>query len=395
MLSFEFASAARIQFGRGSLAGIGSAAAAFGTRALVICGSEPSRAARLLELLRAAGTEIAVKTVRGEPSFEAVRALLAEARPFDAQVVIGFGGGSVVDSAKAVSALLANPGDPLDYAELIGGGKSLVVPALPCIAIPTTAGTGSEVTRNAVLSSAESQVKVSLRSPTMLPRLALVDPELCMGLPAQVTASTGMDALTQLVEPFVCNRPNPLTDALCREGIRRAASALPRAVASGLDGDAREGMSLAALFSGLALANSRLGLVHGFAAPIGGVTGAAHGAICAALLPAVAAANIRAMREREPSNPGLARYAEVGLLLRAAREAAAGEAEPGAVPPEEAPLLLAELAKGIGIRGLSATGLGKGDFPAVIERAKVASSTQGNPIRLEDRELLEILERSY
>ncbi|MGO8692745.1 MAG: iron-containing alcohol dehydrogenase [Rectinemataceae bacterium] len=384
MQGFEFATASRVRFGRGAVGEAGKAAAAFGRRAVVVCGSDPAGAAFLLDLLRVEGVEAYAQPVRGEPSFGAVLRALEAARSFRAELVIGIGGGSVLDSAKALAALFANPGEILDYAEVIGSGRPLSAPSLPCIAVPTTAGTGSEVTRNAVLLSEEHAVKVSLRSPTMLPRLAIVDPELCLGLPPDVTASTGMDAMTQLIEPFVSNRANPLTDALCRDGIARAAGALPRAFENGRDLEAREDMSLAALFGGFALANARLGAVHGFAAPIGGAFRAPHGAICAAILPAVVAVNLRALRARDASNAALARYAEIAALVTGAKDA---EAEVGA----EA---LSRLASGLGIRGLGTWGIGAGDFPLLIERAKAASSMQGNPIRLEDDELAEILELS-
>ncbi|HET7839161.1 MAG TPA: iron-containing alcohol dehydrogenase [Rectinemataceae bacterium] len=248
-MNFEFATAARILFGPGSVREVGAAARAFGSRAFVLHGRDPGRARVLLDLLSAAGLVWEARAVAGEPSFEELAAALAQARAFGAELVLGFGGGSCIDAAKAVAALLANPGEILDYAEVIGAGKPLTAPSLPCIALPTTAGTGSEVTRNAVLSSAAHRVKVSLRSPTMLPRLAIVDPELARDLPPAATASTGMDALTQLIEPFVSRRANPLTDSLCRDGIGRAFACLPRAFRDGHDAAAREGMALASLES--------------------------------------------------------------------------------------------------------------------------------------------------
>ena len=205
--------------------------------------------------------------------------------------VIGFGGGAALDAAKAIAILMTNPGDVTDYLEIIGRGKTLTEPPVPCIAIPTTAGTGSEVTRNSVIASREERVKVSLRSPLMLPKVVVVDPELTYDLPPAITASTGVDALTQLIEPFVCSRANPLTDGLCQEGIERVARSLRRAFESAgrgeapADAAAREDMAVASLFGGLALANAGLGAVHGLAAPLGGMIGAPHGAVCAALLP--------------------------------------------------------------------------------------------------------------
>ena len=206
-------------------------------------------------------------------------------------------------------------GELLDYVEIIGRGQALTKPSAPFIAIPTTAGTGSEVTRNAVLASPEHRVKVSLRSPLMLARVALVDPELTYDLPPALTASTGLDALTQLIEPFVCLRANPMTDGLCVEGMRRAARSLRVAFTDGQNKSAREDMAVASLFGGLALANAGLGAVHGFAGPIGGMFPAPHGAVCAALLPHVMTANIRALRQRAPGSEALRRYDKVARLL--------------------------------------------------------------------------------
>jgi alcohol dehydrogenase class IV len=191
----------------------------------------------------------------------------------------------------------------------------LVEPSAPFIAIPTTAGTGSEVTRNAVLASPEHRQKVSLRAPSMLPGVAIVDPELTWGVPPDMTASTGLDALTQVIEPYVCGRANPMTDALCVEGMRRAARSLRTAFEDGRQAAAREDMAVASLFGGMALANAGLGAVHGFAGAIGGMFHAPHGAICAALLPHVMEANLRALRQREPRHDALGRYEEVARLV--------------------------------------------------------------------------------
>lgn len=382
-LQFEFAGPGRILFGEGAVRGAGSAAASFGRRAFVVTGRDPSRAAPLLDSLGASELRCAIRPVAGEPDFEELEAALAAAREWGTELVIGCGGGSALDLAKAVAALLANEGPVLDYVEVIGAGKPLSLPSLPCIAVPTTAGTGSEATRNAVLRSRERGVKVSLRSPSMLPRLAIVDPELCYGLPPAATASTGMDALTQLIEPFVCNRPNPLVDALCREGMARAARSLEKACREGQDPEARAELSLASLFSGMALANARLGAVHGFAAPIGGAFGAPHGAVCAALLAPVAAANMAALRSRAPGSPALARYAEVASILRGGSSCAR---------PEDAAPALAELAARIGIKGLSSFGIGRNDAEDMAAKARVSSSMQGNPIPLEDAELIRIFE---
>jgi alcohol dehydrogenase class IV len=270
-MRFEFATATRILFGPGSMTEVAPAAAALGRRALLVTGRDVERSQPLRERLTAQGIAAVTFAVAGEPTLETARAGLRRAREEACDLIIGLGGGGALDSGKAIAALLANGGDPLDYLEVIGRGQALTRPSVPYIAIPTTAGTGAEVTRNAVLASPEHRVKVSLRSPLMFPRLAAVDPALTHSLPPDVTASTGLDALTQLVEPFTSNSANPLTDSLCREGLRRAARSLRRAYESGSDATARQDMALASLFGGLALANARLGAVHGCASPLGGL----------------------------------------------------------------------------------------------------------------------------
>jgi alcohol dehydrogenase class IV len=386
-LKFEFAAPGRVLFGPGTVAEAGPAAAAFsptGSRTLVVTGGNPSRAAPLFSSLDAAGLAYECFAIGGEPRFADARAALEVARGSLCRIVIGFGGGSALDLAKAVAALLANPGDPFDYAELIGGGKALTEPSYPCIAIPTTAGTGSEATRNAVLVSPEQGVKVSLRSPTMLPRLAIVDPELTYGLPARVTAETGMDALAQLLEPLVCSAPNPIVDAICREALPRLARSLSRAYRDGSDRGAREDMAFASLSGGMALANARLGAVHGLAGPLGGALPVPHGAACAALLALVASANVAALRARDPGNPALARYAEVASILMGS---GAGPAR-----PEDSGPALRRLADELNIRGLAAFGLRREAFPDLIRKAAAASSMRGNPLALTPEELGTILE---
>jgi alcohol dehydrogenase class IV len=299
-------------------------------------------------------------------------------------VVIAIGGGSALDAGKAIAAMLANPGELLDYLEVIGRGQALTRPSVPFIAIPTTAGTGSEVTRNAVLASPEHHVKVSLRSPLVLPRVAVVDPELTYGLPPASTASTGLDALTQLIEPYVCSRANPMTDALCVEGIRRAARSLRAAFADGRNATARSDMAVASLFGGLALANAGLGAVHGFAGPIGGQFPAPHGAVCAALLPQVMEANLRALRQRQPGADTLRRYEEVAHLVTGN---ASATAEAGV---EWVRKLVADLQ----IPRLGHYGLKREHTAGLVEKASQASSMKANPIALTRNELAGILERA-
>ena len=379
-MSFEFAAPARIVFGEGTLRQAGAIVAGLGGRALVVEG-KGDRARTLLELLSESGVDATRLRVPGEPTTTLVEGGVSEARRAGCDVVVALGGGSVIDAAKAIAALLTNPGELLDYLEVVGRGRPLAARAAPLVAIPTTAGTGAEVTRNAVLMVEEEGVKVSLRSPLMLPAVALVDPELTYSLPPAITASTGLDALTQCIEPFVTPQASPLTDALAREGMARAAGALARAVRDGGDVDARRDMALASLCGGLALANAKLGAVHGFAAPLGGMFPVPHGVACARLLPLVVEANVRALRERDASSPALARYDEVARILTG-RPAA--RAEDGAA-------WLRALGAELEIPPLSADGIAERDVGRVVEKARRASSMQGNPIVLADAELASIL----
>lgn len=381
MTRFEFATATRIVFGAGTLGEAAKAAVGLGKRAFLVTGSNPARAEKLVQQLEAAGVEVITGTVSGEPTTDLVQTLTAQAREAKCDVVLGFGGGSVVDAAKAVSALLTNDGELFDYLEVIGKAQPLNNPAAPYIAIPTTAGTGAEVTRNAVLGSKEQRVKVSLRSPLMLPRLAVVDPELTYDLPPEVTAYTGLDALTQVIEPYVCSRANPMTDGWCVEGIKRAARSLRRAVEDGKNAEAREDMAVTSLFGGLALANAGLGAVHGFAAPFGGMFAAPHGAVCAALLPHVMAANIIALRERAAGHEALKRYAEIGCLLTGQAQATA----------EDGVQWVAELVRDLQVPKLSSYDCNEEQVPQVVEKASKASSMKANPLVLTSNELSAVL----
>jgi alcohol dehydrogenase class IV len=383
-MRFEFATATRIIFGTGTLCEVGPIAAEMGSRALVVTGRTVTRAKPLLDLLAAQDIETVTFSVAGEPTTEVVRLGAQRAREADCDLVIGFGGGSALDAGKSIAALLTNGGDPDDYLEVIGQGQPLTRPSAPCIAIPTTAGTGAEVTRNAVLLSPEHRVKVSLRSPLMLPRLALVDPELTYSMPPEVTASTGLDALTQVMEPYISNRANPLTDALCREGMRCAARSLGQTYKHGDDAAAREDMALASLLGGLALANAGLGAAHGFAGPMGGMFPGPHGAVCACLLPHVMAVNVRALQERAPESEALRRYDEIARIVTGNEKATA----------DDGVAWVRELCQTLQVPSLASYGVTEDDFPLLIEKAAVSSSMKGNPIVLAADEMSEILVRA-
>ena len=380
-MRFEFATATRILFGSGTLREVGAAARGFGRRAFIVTGRTSRHAEQLLDLLAAEGVAASTFAIAGEPTVDAVIAGTAEARHARCDLVIGIGGGSAIDAAKAVAALLTNPGDPLDYLEVVGRAHPLTQPATPCIAIPTTAGTGAEVTRNAVLTSPAHQVKVSLRSPFLLPRLAVVDPELTYDLPPALTASTGLDALTQLIEPYVSTRANPLVDGLCTEGIRRAGRALRPAYHDGANAAAREDMALASLFGGLALANAGLGAVHGLAAPIGGAFPAPHGAVCAALLPYVMEANLQAARTRSTAAPTLSRYTDVARLLTGDATATA----------EDGVRWVRALVAELKIPALRTYGVTSEQVSVLVQNAAQASSMKANPLPLTADELTALL----
>ncbi len=383
-MKFEFATAARIVFGAGSLAQLGEIAAGFGKCAFVLVGEPGVGAQPVYEQLEAKGVHFESLAVSGEPTIGSVQMGIEAARRAGCDLVIGFGGGSVLDTGKAISALLTNGGDILDYLEVVGKNQPLRHAAAAFIAVPTTAGTGSEVTRNAVLGLPEQRVKVSLRSPLMLPQVALVDPELTYELPAAVTASTGMDALSQVLEPYVSIRSNWMTDLFCRDGIPRAARALRRAFRNAADREARQDMSWVSLLGGLSLANSGLGAVHGFAAPLGGMYQAAHGALCARLLPAVVAMNIRALEQRQSESQALHRYGEISRWLTGNEDATVAEGVEW----------LEDLCEALKIPRLSHYGVRVEDIPDVVEKAASASSMKANPLPLTVEELSEILMRA-
>lgn len=384
LMRFEFTTAARIVFGSGTLHEVGAIAAEMGTRILVSTRASSADTAPLFDELAAHHLNLVPFAVSGEPTIDLIREGTQLAKQNGCDMVIGLGGGSVIDSGKAIAAMLTNEGEVIDYLEVIGKGRVLAQPSAPYIAIPTTAGTGSEVTRNAVLASAEHRVKVSLRSAGMLPRVALVDPQLTYSMPPALTASTGLDALTQVIEPFVSNKPNALTDPLCREGIRRPARSLRRAYEHGEDVSAREDMSLTGLLGGLALANGKLGAVHGFAGPLGGLFPAPHGAVCGRLLPFVMEMNLRVLQERAPENEALQRYDEVARILTGNERAKASDGV----------TFVKELCEGLEVPALSAYGVTAEDLTLVVDKSSVASSMQGNPVKLTFDEMREILDKA-
>ena len=381
-MNFDFATASRILFGRGRGRELTTVTREFGSSVLVLTGSNADRVAPLIREMERGGLIVSTHRISREPTVDDAREGAEAARESGAEVSVGVGGGSVLDAAKAVAALARNPGDPLEFLEVIGRALPLRVDPLPVIAVPTTSGTGSEVTRNAVLGSPAHGVKVSLRHARLLPRVALVDPELTVGLPRSLTISTGMDALTQLIEPWVSARANAMTDGFCRVGLERVTRSLCRVAEEGGDVGAREEMAVASLMGGLALANSGLGVVHGLAGPIGGMFSAPHGAVCAALLVPGMRVNWRAIQRRMPGSEAEARFQELGRLLTGHREASA----------EDAIESVAGWVRRLEVPGLARHGIHRSHFDTLAEKAAQSSSMKGNPVKLEREELLEILE---
>jgi alcohol dehydrogenase class IV len=381
-MTFEFATAGRIVFGAGTASQLPALAKSLGKTALLVLG----RTGRGSEALSAAFAQAGVRSVtfrvEGEPTVQMIDQAKDLALDEACEMVIAVGGGSAIDAGKAAAGMLNNPGAVLDYLEVVGGGRPLERPAMPWIAVPTTAGTGAEVTRNAVLDVPDRRVKVSLRSQRLLATTAVIDPTLTLSLPPAMTAFTGMDALTQLIEPFVSNAANPMTDGSCREGLRLAARSLESAFRDGSNLAARTDMSAAALLGGIALANARLGAVHGLAGVLGGTTGHPHGALCARLLPFVMDANIQALKDHPTGPATLARYDEVARVLTGKSAASALDGVKW----------VHDLCAEFQIPPLRQAGLTTEACTSIIPAAQRASSMKGNPVALPDDTLLQILE---
>ena len=365
----------RILFGRGEAAKAAGLAAGFSRNAFVVHGRDAARAGWLIRDIQAAGVTVTAFSCPKEPDLPLLEAALAAARACGAGVVLCLGGGAAMDLAKAVAGLAPGKGVVLDHLEGVGRALPLTTPTLPFIALPTTAGTGSEATRNAVIDVPEHRRKVSLRDDRLMARVAIVDPALTDGCPRQVTLASGLDALTQVIEPYICARPNPATDALARAAIPQGAAALVRLMEVE-DPDARDAMSWVSLAGGIALANAGLGAVHALAGVIGGMTGAAHGAICGTLLPFVLQANGRALL---PHHPVTDRLDEVDGLLSAAFGPGPGSAA------------LHAWSRKAGLPGLDALGLRNEAHGAVAEAAVTAASMRANPVALRADDLCAVL----
>lgn len=392
MHKFDFFSVPRLVFGRGQFARLPELAASMGSTALVVYnGDEQGRGGaldRLIAMVSVAGMRYVLFRQNGEPKVEDVDRAIAAGKQGGCDMVIALGGGSAIDAAKAAAGLLANGGSALDYMEVVGKGQKIAKPALRWIAVPTTAGTGAEATRNAVIGFPEKQFKASIRSELLLPRVALVDPELTVGNPRQITASSGMDALCQCIESYTSNAAEPMTDALVIEGVARAGRSLRRAYENGQDLEAREDMSLAALLSGIALTNVGLGAVHGFAAPMGANFPIPHGTVCALLLPHVMSANVAALRAHAEGRAALARYASIGRTLAGP----AAQSEESAI--DAGIEFTASLARDLAIPPLSRFGFDEQDIAPMVALARKSSSMRYNPVALSDEALAGILRRA-
>ncbi len=385
MAAFDFTATTKIVFGAGRVDEIGRLAGSLGRRAFLVTGgqsmAESGVLGRVVSLLEAAGCAVETFRVAGEPTVGVVSDGVARSRRWDADVVVAVGGGSVMDAAKAISGLLTNGGEVADYLEGVGAGLEIERPASPMIAVPTTAGTGAEVTKNAVITDDGHTYKKSMRSDYLLPRIALVDPMLTTSAPASVTAASGLDALTQLIESYTSNKAGPMTDALAEKGIELVAECLPKSCSDPDGVDARSGMSLAALWGGICLANAGLGAVHGFASPLGAFYPAPHGAVCAALLPHVVAANVARLCAETPSHAALGKYRRLAAML----------ADGPSPTPGDLVSRLGELVSSLGIPPLGRWGLSADDIPRIVANAR-GSSMRYNPVELTDDELTEIME---
>lgn len=386
-LTYEFLAPSRIVFGWGRRREVGALARLLGRRAFIICGApvltEGGVLSQIADDLRAEGVDaFFLETIVHEPEVEDVDRVAVVVRDTGLRAgdfILAVGGGAAIDLAKAVAAMATNDASPTvkDYLEGVGRDLKLLEEPLPVLAMPTTAGTGAEATRNAVISSYDPPFKKSLRSEKIMPRIALVDPELTVSVPPATTAASGMDAITQLIESFISRKARPIPQALALEGLKKAVPAIVEAVENGTSRRARERMAHAALLSGMALANSGLGMAHGVAAALGVHCRVAHGVACALMLPVALEVN-RQVRQAE-----LARLAH--LLFR----------KGPSTPPEEAvEHLIREISAmcdRVGLpRRLSQLGVTADQIPEIVKSSR-GSSMDGNPRELSDQELTALL----
>ncbi len=383
-MNFEFVTANRILVKTNGLSDLEHLIQPYGQRVLLVARRSAQATKDAQTYLENAHKSVEVIYVKGEPTLEQLSENVDFARAGNFDVVVGIGGGSVIDMGKMIAALITNTRPIMDYLEVIGQAMPLTKQPKPYIAIPTTSGTGAEVTKNGVVSSAKHKVKVSLRSPMMFADIVIIDASLTLSLPGHVTASTGMDALTQNIEPYVSNQANPITDAFAKAGIQHIGGSLKQAYDEPTNLKAREAMAIGSLMGGLALANAKLGAVHGFAAVLGGMYDINHGAVCALLLPHVMRANVDALQASDDQHPILKRYQEVAVLLTNDKGASI----------EDGIDFVFDLVKHCKIPSLASFNIPAADDAIIIEKAKNSSSMKGNPIMLTEAQLQSILENA-
>lgn len=390
MLDFELSKLPRIVFGNGSVCRLAEFISPIGKRCLLVTGgSSWSRTEwwqPLTHSLDQASLSWTQVTVGGEPSPELVDNVVKEFGPSKIDAVVGIGGGSAMDAAKAIAGLLRVGDSVMDYLEGVGPEKAYQGPAVPFIAVPTTAGTGSEATKNAVLSRiGEGGFKKSFRDEQLMAEIAIVDPDLLASCPRSVIAANGMDALTQLIESYVSLRQNPFCNTLAEQAIRCVRDGLiPLYTSNGDDPDARANMAFASLVSGINLAQTGLGSVHGLASPLGAYFPIPHGVACGSLLANATRLNIEALQQREPESPFLERYRKVGQMLCGCH-----------FPDQELAFtgllgLLEKWTAQLGIQGLSEYGVVESDIPGLVANIS-PSSMRTNPVKLIEKELHRLL----
>jgi alcohol dehydrogenase len=390
--SFTIARIPRILFGEGSITQVPKLAQSYGEKALLVTGRRSFRESRhwkeLHDGLGVRGMSWETASVEEEPSPQMVDDTVSQLRNAGIDVVIGVGGGATLDTAKAIAGLLRVEHSVLDFLEGVGRGVRYKGPAVPSIAVPTTAGTGSEATRNSVLSQrGQGGFKRSFRHEALVPQFAVVDPTLLETCPPDVIAADGMDATTQLIESYTSSRSNPVTDALALSGLEAARDGLWEWHSQGPDSAAgRRKMAYAALMSGIALAQTGLGAVHGLASPLGAYFPISHGVVCGTLVAAATDVNIRALAEREPHNPAMWKYAHLGRLL-----AGVGDGDEAA---QRIALvgLLNDWTERLALPRLSIYGVRETHFNVLVQDSR-GSSMKTNPIALDDDEIAEILRR--
>jgi len=389
--AFAISGLPNILFGEGRFAEVPALAARFGRRLLLVTGGRSLRQTpewpQLLEALRAASLEFIELRVDAEPSPQLVDTAVAAYRAARIEVVVGIGGGSVLDAAKAIAGLLPHGNSVMDHLEGVGPELPYRGPSTPCIALPTTAGTGSEATKNAVLSIQGLRgFKKSFRHDCLVPRYAVVDPDLLKGCPPELIAANGMDALTQLLESYVSARANAFTDALALSGLAAACRGLLPWYEQGPEATAARGaMAYAALLSGITLAQVGLGSVHGLASPIGAYFPIPHGVVCGTLVAVATEVNIGALERRAPGHPALSKYAHAGRLLSGKNAVSDNAARTALVDT------LADWTVRLRLPRLGAYGIKPVDYDAIVSGCR-GSSMKTNPVALKDQEIRGILE---